>query len=118
MALFMIFAYLFEGHITQDMTKESTGIVVQVVTGRSGFAYVAHYINNNRYVGRLSNMSYGRLREGMQIRIYYDPTDPRQLRSDNSIAMVLLWTSLFLFLLIGGIDTMKKGLIERRELNV
>ena len=116
-AAFFIFGYIYMENLTQGMTNESTGVVTQVIRGRGGSVTVEHYVNNNRYVGRLGNFLHERLREGMQIRIYYDPADPRQLRSDNSAVFVFLCFFIFSFFLIGGLYAIKEGWRGRRELN-
>jgi len=50
----------------------------------------------------------------MQIKIYYDPANPSQLRADRSTIRVLFWFFIFFLLFIGGLYAIKKGL---RELN-
>jgi len=90
-----------DNSLKQRMTEETTGVITQVI---SGSITVAHYVNSERYIGQLSN-SWGpigrNMREGRQIRIFYNPVDPRQIRSDNSpFVVTLMFAFVFTGLLI------------------
>jgi len=108
-AVFMFSAFVLirlELSIRQTMVNETTGVVMRVDSrfARGSFrVYVAYTLNGERHLNRLRNSRtftpFG-LREGQQIRIFYDPADLNQIRSDSGILPPLLDGAFILFFFI------------------
>ena len=86
-----------ERSFQQRTTEENAGVVTQVRSSitisramhRDVRTYIAHYVNGNRHVGWTRDIRWRTMREGMPIRIYYNPANPREIRSAEDILFVL-----------------------------
>jgi len=105
--LLTVAAIRWEISIRQTMVNETAGIVMRVgwrFSRSSPFrVYVAYTLNGERYLSRLRSdnafIPFG-LREGQQIRIFYDPADRNRIRSDSGIITPLLHGTLNLFVFL------------------
>ena len=103
--------------LRQRLTEESRGIVTH-----NNRAYVAHRVNGELYIGRLRGL--GRASpmstlSGMPLRIYYNPANPRQIRTykgngDKFIIFALLFF-VTPYLLIIEIPKIKREWEEWKE---
>jgi len=93
---FFVFLIFEEIYPRRSMVKETTGTITMLASVHR-FTYIAYTVNDKRYEQCLNNRFTPLfLKEGQQIRIYYDPADPSKIRSD---------TSIFLFLFVGAFYT-------------
>ena len=89
------------------LTEANTGTVVYASVSVSGNeslnVHVAHYVNGERYSGRLRGIARGSWddRRGTQVRIFYNPADPRQIRTNVMLAKHLFYV--IMFVLFGSI---------------
>ena len=98
------------------------GTIVRI-SGRYGDrVQVTHYVNGERYTGQLRGIALGGsdAGRGMSIRIFYNPSDPRQIRTtDISATDLVLWGAfvvLSLLFSIALISKAKEKWEERKEL--
>jgi len=104
-------------------TEANTGIVVHRGGGGphgGGAAWVAHYVNGVRYTGRLRGFDGSdAIRWMEEIRIFYNPANPRQIRPHDIKASQLFlaigFGLLALLFLIALISKAKEEWEERKE---
>ena len=112
---FAIISLTHEIFLRQRLTEESRGIVTH-----NNSAYVAHRVNGELYIGRLrgsARAGFMGVRRGMPLRIYYNPANPRQIRTYKGIEEKFIAFGLFFFaipcFLIIEIPKIKKEWEER-----
>jgi len=103
-------------------TEANTGRVVRISFGGphgGGSVRVAHYVNGVRYSGRLRGFGGSDARWMEEIRIFYNPANPRQIRAHDIRASELFleigFGLLALLFLIALISKAKEEWEERKE---
>ena len=105
------------------LTEANTGVVTyRSLSARDeGRVYVTHYVNDERYTGRLRGIARGGsdARRGAQIRIFYNRADPRQIRTNvmsiHTIIIIVVCVIFAPIFLATEISRIKKEWEEWKE---
>ena len=98
---------------------ETTGVITRVTwhAGDPLGAYVTYTVNGVQYVSRLHNMGVipRRTREGQQIRVFYDPLNPRQIRTTPNYLGALFMYTVFIIVSFAILLYIRKGWREMTD---
>jgi len=96
---------------------ETTGVITRVTQPSAGplVVYVTYTVNGVQHINRLHNMMSRRTREGQQIRVFYDPFNPRRIRTTPNYLGIILLSSLVLLILFCLLLSIRKGWREMTD---
>ena len=105
------------GH--QDVFEgETTGVITRITwhAGNPMGVYVTYTVNGVQHVSSLRNiMIYRRIREGQQIRIFYDPLEPWRIRTTPNYLGIFLLSLFVLLILFCLLLSIRKGWREMTD---